>query len=414
MCRRYVPSLSTPARIEPAKDSTLLATAVASALNHMKLRTRIDDTRTRGVGLKERSRPVCRARRGSAAMSAWSRRRACSILIGAALVAVSGIAATQSGATPHHDANRPLIQERLTVQPRTLLTVRHRIAGLAVAGQRIAFYELDESCAKGRCKVDLWSRSTKRLRRHRDPCFEGDHQSLVITGNVVYWECDQFTSSIQQARIFAGLPRGTKTLRVAKSDDEMTLAGDGQQAFFSNGPFLWRLDGARRRVALRGTNADGYILDVESGRILMERSDGTHLVLLDRKGRVAHVFSSRFRCCTTAGFMLSGDQLVMENDAGIVEFYDINIETLTRRLKLKPAWFPSLKDVKHGFALYGIEQNGFHIVNIATGRDTLIPRGNDFDTEGSATLGPDGIYYAEQVRRHGRLQLLKYAQLANP
>jgi len=53
-------------------------------------------------------------------------------------------------------------------------------------------------------------------------------------------------------------------------------------------------------------------------------------------------------------------------------------------------------------------------VNMATGRDTLIHmRGND-DFEGSATLGPDGVYYAERVRRRGRLQLVRYAQLANP
>jgi hypothetical protein len=348
-------------------------------------------------------------------MSAWSRRRACSILVGAALVAVSGDVAAQSEARPHHNVHRSVMQDELIVQPRTLLTVQRPISGIAVAGQRIAFYEYDISRVRAvcvHCNVDLWSRGTKRLRRHRDPCFEGD-ESLVITGNVVYWECDQFTMSIQQARIFAGLPT-RRTFRVAKSDDEMTLDGDGQQAFFSNGSFLWRLDGARRRVALRGTNADGHILDVEAGRILMERSDDGRLVLLDRKGRVAHVFSSRFRCCTTALFVLSGNKLVMENDADIVEFYDINNETLTRRLKLAPSWDFSLKDVKHGFALYGIEQNGFHIVNIATGRDRLIHmRGNDFDFEGSATLGPDGVYYAEQVRRHGRLQLVRYAQLAN-
>jgi hypothetical protein len=111
--------------------------------------------------------------------------------------------------------------------------------------------------------------------------------------------------------------------------------------------------------------------------------------------------------------VLAGDELVMENDAGIVEFYDINSETLTQRLRLETGGRYSLKDIKHGFALYGVEQDRFHIVNIATGRDTLIRmRGNDF--EDSVTLGPDGVYYAKQVRRHGRLQLLKYAQPANP
>jgi hypothetical protein len=79
----------------------------------------------------------------------------------------------------------------------------------------------------------------------------------------------------------------------------MTLAGDGQQVFFRNGSLLWRLDGARRRVVLRGTNA-GDILDLESGRTLIERYDDGRLVLLDRDGRVAHVLSSRFRCCITA------------------------------------------------------------------------------------------------------------------
>src|SRR5437899_371723 len=133
--------------------------------------------------------------------------------------------------------------------------------------------EYDISCAKApRCNtdtVDLWSRSTKRLRRYGDPC-PGD-EWLVISGDVVYWECDELGASIQRTRIFAGLPARKKTLLVAKSDNTMALAGDAQRAFFSNGPLLWRLDGARRRVVLRGTNADGEILDVESGRILIQR-----------------------------------------------------------------------------------------------------------------------------------------------
>jgi hypothetical protein len=87
----------------------------------------------------------CRPRRGSAPMSACSARSACSMLIGSALIAVSGIAAMQSGATPHRDVDRSSMEEELTVRPRTLLTVPRTISGIAVARQRIAFYEYDIS-----------------------------------------------------------------------------------------------------------------------------------------------------------------------------------------------------------------------------------------------------------------------------
>jgi len=337
------------------------------------------------------------------------------VLIAASVVAVSGEVATQAGATPRSQADRLVRSERLTVRPRTLLTIRRTITGVAAAGKRIAFLEYDISCAKApSCNtdtVDLWSRGTKTLRRYRDPC--PDEEWIVISVRAVYWECDELLLSLQRTRIFGGVPRRKKTVLVARSDNTMSLAGDGQQAFFSAGPRLWRLDGARKRVVLRGANADGDILDVESGRILIQRYEDGRLVLLARDGRVLHVFSPRFRCCITTLFVLSGDTLVMETDAGIVEFYDISSEALTRRLDLEPGRDPSLSDIKHRFALYGLDQNGFHILNMATGRDTLIrTRGNDL--EGSATFGPDGVYYVEQVRHHGRLQFLRYAQLANP
>lgn len=336
------------------------------------------------------------------------------VVVVLAVAAVAGVVAKQSGARPTQNADRVAIREPLTVRPRTLLTLRRTITAVATGGSRVAFLEYDISCAKApRCNadtVDLWSRRTKRL-HYRDPC--PGEEWIVISGRAVYWECDEVLLSLQRTRIFGGVPSRKKALLVARSDNTMSLAGDGQQAFFSAGPRLWRLEGGRRRVVLRGSNADGDILDVDSGRILTQRYDDGRLVLLDRGGRALHVFSPRFRCCITTLFVLSGETLVMETDAGIVEFYDISSEALTRRLDLEPGRDPSLSDIEHGFALYGLDQSGFHILNMATGRDTLIrTRGNDL--EGSATFGPDGVYYVEQVRHHGRLQFLTYAQLANP
>ena len=177
---------------------------------------------------------------------------------------------------------------------------------------------------------------------------------------------------------------------------------------------MWRLDGARRRVILRGTNADAAIVDVDSGQILLQRYDDGRLVLLDRRGRVLHLFSTGFDCCVNEVYVLSGNDLLRETDAGVIEIYDASSETLTRRLDLEPGLrAPTLSDVKQGFALYRVEQDRFHVLNMATRQDTLIRmHGNDF--EGSATLGPDGVYYAEQLRGRGRIQLVTYAQLRHP
>jgi hypothetical protein len=189
--------------------------------------------------------------------------------------------------------------------------------------------------------------------------------------------------------------------------------GDGQQAFFSE-LRLWRLDGARRRVILEGTNAYDEIFDVDSGRILLERYDDGRLVLLDSTGRVLHVFSPGFECCRRGPYALSGNELLRQNDAGTVEIFDISTEALTGSLGLvkQTGLGPTLAGVEHGFALYGsIEGHSFHVLNIASSRDTLIrTRSNDF----SAALGPDGVYYTEQLQGRGRVQLLTYAQLGNP
>jgi hypothetical protein len=363
------------------------------------------------MGLNKALQFVCRPRRGFVPTSACSARRACFTLLAAVLVGVPALTATEAGAGRHRDVDRSLMPHELTAQPRTLLTVRRTVTGVATAGMRIAFYEYDISCAKApRCNsdtIDLWSRRTKHLRRYRDPC--PGEEWIVISGQVVYWECDELGASVQRTRIFLGLPGQSKTLVVAKSNNTMSLAGDGQQAFFSNGRRMWRLDGARRRVVLRGTSAYGEILDIDSGRILFRRYDDGRLLLLDRTGRVLHVFSAKFDCCS----ILSGNELMRETDAGVLEIYDVNSETLTRRLDVKRVPDPSLSDVKHGFALHDVEEDGFRILNMATGKDTLIRmRGNDF--EGSATLGPDGVYYAEQLRGRGRIQLVTYAQLRNP
>jgi hypothetical protein len=320
------------------------------------------------------------------------------------------LAALVTCALPAARSSAALLQ-RQAIHPQTLLTTRHPISYLFIAGTRVAFFEqIQASATRSRWDVDVWSRQTKALRRFRmgDSC--GDR--LALAGRDVYWECDQFGASISRARLWLGAA-GRRPLLLAAGSEPMSLASDGQLAVFLRGPFLWRLEGKRKRVLARGPNGDGEIIDLEAGRILIWRSHDGRIVLLDRTGAALHLFSRAFECCINEAYALAGSKLVrLTEDA--IDVYDSATEAPVHRFPIDARLVPVLDDAHGDFAVYSsfASDQSFHVLNMRNGRDTVISaRRWGSDSGAAAGLGRDGIYYEEAIRGRGRLQFVPYKQL---
>ena len=159
---------------------------------------------------------------------------------------------------------------------------------------------------------------------------------------------------------------------------------------------------------LSGDGADA--LDVDGGRVLAQRPDGT-LLVLDAAGDKV-VQSWQFAPNELTGAALSGAQVVVSS-VDELRVYDVATGALRATWRLPTdLTTPRLRDANGGLAVYA-RGPAIHVVRLTDGRDVgVYARGQGEQPD--AAIEPQGLYYAYNMigrLKPGRLAFVPRAQL---
>jgi hypothetical protein len=181
-------------------------------------------------------------------------------------------------------------------------------------------------------------------------------------------------------------------------------APDGYHIYNEN---LWRIIGPRKQLLVASPD-ELTVLAVASGRILVQRADGSLEIRRGSDGNLVRAFPSFRRGYERAAVLDASELVVLDRMSGHHwRVYDPVSGVQKRVLQAPAGAVPA--DVERGLLVYTVGR-AVHVLRLADGRQRgfATPRGTEYPL---AQIEPTGLFYSYQVRGEGRVRYVPFSEI---